>query len=142
MFNVAHSGNECKPFVTRSTLNSSTIYVMVSAMSVTAPTEGPIVPEITLPIRLRLARDAAGFNQEELADRIGISRRTVANYEVGRHPTRRPYLLSWALATGVDISWLMTGVAEDGTCPQCGEPVRNRCFCGSAQVIGLNPADQ
>jgi transcriptional regulator with XRE-family HTH domain len=67
------------------------------------------IPEITLPIRLRLAREMAGLHQDELADRIGMSRRTVVNYELGRHHPRRPYLLSWALATGVDYDWLVTG---------------------------------
>ena len=114
-------------------------------MEALAPRPQGTIPEITLPIRLRLAREAAGFHQDELADLIGISRRTVVNYEMAKHPPRRPVLLSWALATGVDIDWLLGGVGTEGDCPTCGLPadhdeldeaLKNRCSCESAQVSG------
>lgn len=91
------------------------------------------IPVIDLPIRLRLARDAAGFHQDELAELIGISRRSVVNYEKGLHRPPRPVILSWALATGIDLFWVLTGETEDGRCGACGE-LRSRCFCASAQV--------
>lgn len=61
--------------------------------------------------RLRKAREEAGLSQAELAVRIGISRNTVGNHEIGigeRGP-QRVVLLAWAAATGVPVEWLQTG---------------------------------
>lgn len=59
--------------------------------------------------RLRKAREHAGLKQQELADRIGVSRGAVGNYEQGITEPKRPVLLSWALATRVPLKWLQTG---------------------------------
>lgn len=66
------------------------------------------IPEEDLADRLRRARRKAGLEQQELADQLGISRSAVSGYENGRVP-KRPVILSWALATGVDIEWLQRG---------------------------------
>ena len=63
------------------------------------------IPELTLGRRLFLARDDAGFNQSEFANRIGVSRRSIVNYESGTTHPSRPVLLSWSLATGVPLEW-------------------------------------
>lgn len=63
------------------------------------------IPELTLGRRLFLARDDAGLNQAEFANRIGVSRRSVVNYESGATHPGRPVLLSWSLATGVPLEW-------------------------------------
>lgn len=63
------------------------------------------IPELTLARRLYLARDELGLNQAEFAARIGVSRRSVVNYESGHTHPSRPVLLSWALATGVPLEW-------------------------------------
>ena len=63
-------------------------------------------PVWTLADRLRKAREHARLTQQELADHIGISRASVVNYETGRHAPSRPVLLSWSMATGVDMGWL------------------------------------
>lgn len=57
--------------------------------------------------RLRKAREAAALDQAELAERIDVSRRTIGNYEAGRVEPRMIVLKQWALATGVDLSWLL-----------------------------------
>jgi transcriptional regulator with XRE-family HTH domain len=63
-------------------------------------------PAWTLTDRLRKAREYRGLEQTELADLMGVSRRTVVNYEAGRTTPRRPQLIAWAFATGVSFQWL------------------------------------
>ncbi|OZF47677.1 helix-turn-helix transcriptional regulator [Rhodococcus sp. 14-2470-1a] len=70
------------------------------------------VPEILPKHRLRIARDNAGLEQNELADIIGISRQSVSNAESGKSTPRKVVFNAWALATGVPVQWLLTGEAE------------------------------
>lgn len=65
------------------------------------------IPEWTLGDRLRKARELTGLDQTEFASRIDISRKTVGNYETGRVEARMIVLKQWALATGVDLAWLI-----------------------------------
>lgn len=104
----------------------------------TARTFG-FIPAIDLPARLLLARNAAGMTQTQLAKVAGISRATIANYEAGKSP-RRSAVLAWAMATGVDPTWLLTGEAPspdgDGASvvrPKGFEPLTS---C-SAHYLGL-----
>lgn len=66
-----------------------------------------IIPEWTTGDRLRKAREASGLDQSELGERIDVSRRTIGNYEVGRVEPRMIVMKQWALATGVDLAWLI-----------------------------------
>jgi transcriptional regulator with XRE-family HTH domain len=66
-------------------------------------------PQIEIYHRLRIARQHAGLEQGELADRIGVSRNTVSNAENNRVATRRLLINAWALACGVPVSWILTG---------------------------------
>jgi len=75
---------------------------------------GSRVPQWTLADRLRKARQAAPLHQQELADKIGISRHSVSSYENGDSDPARPVLVCWALATKVSPRWLQTGVEPDG----------------------------
>lgn len=68
------------------------------------------IPAWTIGDRLRKAREVADLTQSELAERIGVSRRSITSYEAGGTP-KRPVLLSWSLATGVPVEWLLTGEA-------------------------------
>ena len=65
-------------------------------------------PRWTLGDRLRKAREFAGLEQGELAARIGISRGTVSNYELGRgqRPPKLIVLRAWAHECGVPFDWL------------------------------------
>ena len=72
-----------------------------------------VVPEWTLPDRLRKAREHASLSQAELGALTGISRRSIVSYEGGTRPPRLPQLVVWAMATGVSLSWL----AGDETSP-------------------------
>lgn len=69
------------------------------------------VPQWTLADRLRKARLHAGLEQRKFAEDIGISPRSLTNYELGHSTPGRPVLLSWAMRTGVDMAWL---VGNDG----------------------------
>jgi len=71
-----------------------------------------VIPAWTTGDRLRKAREFVGMGQQEMADEIGISRRSVSAYECGGSTPRRPVLLSWALRTGVPLEWLRSGTTE------------------------------
>jgi DNA-binding XRE family transcriptional regulator len=74
---------------------------------------GRAIP-IELRHRLRIAREEAGFDQEDLAAEIGVARNTIVNAETGKVAPRRIVLRAWALACGVRLSWLMTGLDSNG----------------------------
>lgn len=63
-------------------------------------------PEILVRHRLRIAREYAGLEQDELAERIGVSRNTVGNAEKGRVTPRKITINAWGLACGVPVSWI------------------------------------
>jgi transcriptional regulator with XRE-family HTH domain len=58
--------------------------------------------------RIRLARKWADLNQDEVATRMGLSRASVSNWELGQG-IKRGNLLSFARIAGVSAEWLMTG---------------------------------
>lgn len=61
--------------------------------------------------RIKQARERAGLRQEDLADLIEVSNRTVQNYEAGE---TKPFakLKAVAAATGVTVEWLLHGDPE------------------------------
>ena len=69
------------------------------------------IPTFTLADRLRKARELTGLDQRNFAERTGITRTTVVNYEKGYRTPRIIYIRAWANATGVDVRWLETGEA-------------------------------
>lgn len=52
------------------------------------------------------ARVFIGLDQTEMADRLGVSRRTVSRLETGQHQPTRAVLIAWAYVTGVPLEWL------------------------------------
>ena len=77
----------------------------------TSAYEQGTIPLIEVRHRLRIAREAAGMDQEELAAAIGISRNTASNIEKGKlkTPPRKIVINAWALACGVPVAWILTG---------------------------------
>jgi len=77
----------------------------------TTPAASPVVrvPAWTREDRLRKAREEAGLTQKELADEIGVSKRSVINYEGGA-TVKRPVLLAWAFRCAVPLLWLTDGI--------------------------------
>lgn len=57
--------------------------------------------------RLRKAREQAGLDQRELAERAHIARGTVSAAENGRRMPSPATLSMWAIATGVTREWLV-----------------------------------
>lgn len=60
---------------------------------------------------IRAARDRSGLRQEDLAERLHVSRQTVSNYETGRSRPDIDMLLAIAAATDVDVTELLYGPA-------------------------------
>lgn len=78
-------------------------------------------PVWTMGDRLRKAREVSGYTQSDLADQIGISKRTIQSAENGHHAVRRITINAWSLATGVPVAWLTfgdigAGCHGDGVC--------------------------
>jgi transcriptional regulator with XRE-family HTH domain len=89
------------------------------------------IPEFSTADRLRKARQFAGLTPEELAERIGVTPRTVYNYETGK-PTRPAALKLWALATGVPFQWIETGEYDPATDSVEGASTDNTCTPSTA----------
>ena len=66
----------------------------------------PAVPQFTIGDRLRKAREFSGMDMNDLAAAIDIHRQTIARYESGVARPKRYVLLSWSVATGVDLAWI------------------------------------
>lgn len=65
------------------------------------------VPEITLGWRMRLALHP--MPAKEMAKQLGVNRGTVTRWMDDKTPVRPIYLKQWALITGVDYNWLVSG---------------------------------
>jgi transcriptional regulator with XRE-family HTH domain len=84
------------------------------------------VPPIEVKHRLRIAREFAGLDQEQLAARSGISRAAISNAETGHGTPRRTTLNAWALATGVPVSWITSGTTSPDGAGGVGAPTPTR----------------
>lgn len=81
------------------------------------------VPEWSRGDRFRKARNVTGLTVKEFAIKIGISAKSVNNYEGDHVAPRRVVLNAWALATGVPVEWLELGIEpSDGPDPDGGQP--------------------
>lgn len=67
------------------------------------------VPVFTLGDRLRKAREVADMTQGDMANTLGIGRRSVSRYEDGTQMPRRGVVMAWSMATGVPLEWLQSG---------------------------------
>lgn len=73
-------------------------------------------PQWTISDRVRKARETAGLTQEALANKLGVTRKTVASWEGGRSP-RKMTLTLMALICAVPIWWMLDeepGTGADG----------------------------
>ncbi|MGX9719086.1 helix-turn-helix transcriptional regulator [Stenotrophomonas acidaminiphila] len=65
---------------------------------------------VEMATRIRVARLRAALTQRQLADRIGVTRNAVANWEIESRP--RPNvanLFAIAVVTGASAEWVATG---------------------------------
>ena len=59
--------------------------------------------------RLKIARKCLGLTQQEFADRLGIKRGTIANYEIGRNEPIDAVVTLMCREFGINEVWLRTG---------------------------------
>lgn len=71
--------------------------------------------------RLMLARETAGFDQPQLARRMGVKVQTMRNWEEDRAEPRANRLQMLAGMLNVSMVWLMSG---QGTAPTVGRQAR------------------
>lgn len=69
----------------------------------------------TLGERLQKAREHAGISRDEMADRLGVSERTIRNYENEAVKVARAVVLAYSSETSVPLGWLT-------------DDARSRCF--------------
>lgn len=60
--------------------------------------------------RILIARSRAGLSQEQLAEKVGVSRRSVISWEQGAaNPQKATFWTALAEATGYPEPWLRSG---------------------------------
>jgi len=62
--------------------------------------------EATLHARFRAARNDSGLTQQEIADKLSVSRAQLANLESGRTSISLPVLIEAADIFGKSLDWL------------------------------------
>jgi HTH-type transcriptional regulator/antitoxin PezA len=62
--------------------------------------------------RIKKLRKAIGLTQQEFADRIGVKRNTIANYEIDRNEPSGSVVSLICKEFSVSENWLRTGVGE------------------------------
>ena len=67
------------------------------------------IPDFEMRHRLQLAREFAGYDRDQLATAMEVSRNSVYNAETGRTMPRKILLNAWAMACGVPVTWIITG---------------------------------
>ena len=66
-----------------------------------------------MPAVIRRYRDAAGLSQQELADRVGISKSYVSSLELGYRAPNLNLLVKIARSVGVNPGELVDAMVED-----------------------------
>lgn len=62
--------------------------------------------------RIKEWRKALGLTQQEMAEKLGIKRNTIAQYEIGRNPPTDTVITLMCRAFDVNEEWLRTGEGE------------------------------
>jgi transcriptional regulator with XRE-family HTH domain len=96
------------------------------------------IPVWTAGDRFRKAREDAGLTQTELADAIGVDRKTISAYELDdRKRPMKMVVAAWAMRCGVPVAWLMTG---RGGQPTDGRPANLPARSLPPFALRLTPA--
>lgn len=66
------------------------------------------------PGRVRMARHMLGLNQDDLADTLGCSTRTVNGWERGENGVTPRLLRQLSMVTGVSVPWLLGEEESNG----------------------------
>ena len=67
---------------------------------------------INLKERIKALRKTLGLTQQEFADRVGLKRNSLANYETGRNTPMDAVMKSICREFNVNEDWLRTGEGE------------------------------
>jgi transcriptional regulator with XRE-family HTH domain len=73
-------------------------------------------PQLTTRRRVLIAMDEAGMTDTDLADALGVHRKTIYNW-LHADTMRRQHIYAIAVATGVDPDWLEHGDGDEPTDP-------------------------
>lgn len=71
--------------------------------------------------RLRELRSHTGLTQDQLAEKLGVSKRTQGNYESGASDPTAPYLSMAASQLGFDVPYILNGVRTTPTSDSLSE---------------------
>ena len=99
--------------------------------------------EHNLSDRIAIARKQAGLTQEQLGEKLGVSRQAVSKWEGGQTTPDLAYVIEMCRLFGVSSDWLLLGVEDaretaparcpgcqrivtglDKYCPNCGRPLQ------------------
>jgi len=90
------------------------------------------IPELTLEWRLKMS--LGKMTGQEMADALEISRTTISRWMSGRGKPPSVYVKQWALITGTNMQWLLTG--QQNT-PQPGEPDEGRSAAVRRECVAV-----
>lgn len=62
--------------------------------------------------RIKSIRKALGLTQQEMADKLGIKRTSISNYEIGRNEPPEPVISLFRREFGISEEWLKTGEGD------------------------------
>jgi transcriptional regulator with XRE-family HTH domain len=82
---------------------------MMQSKQISRPQEDMPLDDDTLGGRILHAREAAGLDIKEIAARLGVSAKTVTNWESDRAEPRSNKLSTLAGLLGVSPTWLLAG---------------------------------
>lgn len=101
-------------------------------------TNRELVPEFDLADRMRKALRIAGLTVQEMADYLGVTRTTVSNWINGHVPPSKQTQRLWAMRSGVDFDWLVTGENPHQAVPDEGSVLLPR-LDSNQQPAGYKP---
>ena len=91
-------------------------------MSTITTEAGAVIPAWTVADRMVKAREFVGLNQQEMAERIGVGKRSITRYEASTEPPRA-IVLAYSAVTHVPVWWLEYGDNPDESRLTPGYPV-------------------
>ena len=104
--------------------------------------------------RISLARKKAGLSQEQLGEKLGVSRQAVSKWESGQTNPDVAYITEMCRLFGVSADWLLLGEEHaderppalcpscrgivtpmDNFCPACGFNLHSKAECGYTLLL-------
>lgn len=89
---------------------------------------------MSVSVRLRQAREAAGLSQGQVAKKLEIHRPTVSEIEAGRRKVSAQEIEQFANLYGVSVEWIVSGSTGD-------ESADARILMAARELSKMNEAD-